>query len=54
MIGVIIILTVWTIIMYNTIQEINRNKRKLKELEDTLDQYYKERERRLKDKGLIQ
>ena len=32
--------------------QYNRDTNKIKELEERLDRYYKEREQRLKDKGL--
>ena len=41
-------------IIIKGIFSIHRNKKQLKELEVLLNQYYKEREQRLKDKGLIE
>jgi hypothetical protein len=37
----------------NSIKEFNNNINKIRELENRLNEYYKEREQRLKDKGLI-
>ena len=47
------ILIVVGITMYIVGRNIERQRNKLKELEDILNRYYEEREQRLKDKGLI-
>ena len=51
MIGVVITLVV--IILYKVYITNKENNIRIKELEDRLDRYYKEREQKLKDKGLI-
>lgn len=55
MIGIILtgIIIVCTIGMYIAKQKIEQNRNKIIELENRLTQYYKEREQRLKSKGLI-
>jgi len=53
MIGVIVIMIIGVILIVGSIQEWNRDIKRIKELENRLEQYYKEREKRLKDKGLI-
>jgi preprotein translocase subunit YajC len=47
------ILIVVGITMYIVGRNQERQRNKLKELEETLDRYYKEREQRLKDNELI-
>lgn len=51
MIGVVI--TIVVIVLYKVYITNKENDKKIKELEDRLDEYYKEREQKLKDKGLI-
>jgi hypothetical protein len=41
------------IVMYMQNRKYNEDKNRIKELEDRLNEYYKQREQRLKDKGLI-
>ena len=54
MITIYITIIVVLIISMSIIQRnINKNRIKIKELENRLNEYYKEREQRLKDKGLI-
>jgi uncharacterized membrane protein (DUF106 family) len=57
MIGIIVVMIVSVIVMYNQHKNYMMDKKRIKELEDMLDRYYKEREQtlklRLKDKGLI-
>ena len=49
----IIIMVVGITLIVSSIIEWNQTNNKVKELEQRLDEYYKEREKRLKDKGLI-
>ena len=49
----IVVVIVSVIVMYNQHTNYIKDKNKIKELEDRLNKYYKEREQRLKDKGLI-
>jgi uncharacterized membrane protein (DUF106 family) len=53
MIGVITIIVLSITIGIISIIRINKTKKRIKELEQRLTEYYKEREKRLKDKGLI-
>jgi uncharacterized membrane protein YidH (DUF202 family) len=49
----IIIMVVGIILIVSSIIEWNQTNKRIKELENRLEQYYKEREKRLKDKELI-
>ena len=49
----IIIIVVGIILIVSSIHEWNQTNKRVKELEQRLTQYYKEREKRLKDKELI-
>jgi uncharacterized membrane protein YidH (DUF202 family) len=49
----IIIMVVGIILIVSSIIEWNQTNKRIKELEQRLTQYYKEREKRLKDKELI-
>jgi hypothetical protein len=51
---IVVVLIVCITIIIKGIFSIHRNKKQLKELEQRLNQYYKEREQRLKDNGLIE
>jgi hypothetical protein len=53
MTAVIVVMIVGITVMIKGIFSIHRNKKTIRELEQRLNQYYKEREQRLKDKGLI-
>jgi hypothetical protein len=53
MIGIVVVMIVSIIVMYNQHTNWIKDKNKIKELEDRLNEYYKEREQRLKQKGLI-
>ena len=53
MIGIIVVMIVSVIVMYNQHTNYIKDKNKIKELEERLDEYYKRREQRLKDNGLI-
>jgi predicted Holliday junction resolvase-like endonuclease len=53
MIVVIVITVIGILMIRNSIKEFNNNINKIRELENRLNEYYKEREQRLKDKGLI-
>ena len=53
MIGIIVVMIVSVIVMYNQHTNYIKDKNRIRELEEMLDRYYKEREQRLKDKGLI-
>ena len=49
----IIIIVVGIILIVSSIQEWNQTNKRIKELEQRLNEYYKEREQRLKSKGVI-
>jgi uncharacterized membrane protein YidH (DUF202 family) len=49
----IIIIVVGITLIVSSIHEWNQTNNKVKELEQRLNEYYKEREKRLKDKELI-
>ena len=51
MIGVVI--TIIVIVLYKMDKRYKQDLKRIKELEEMLDRYYKEREQRLKDNGLI-
>ena len=53
MIGIIVVMIVTIVVMYNQHKNYIKDKNKIKELENRLEQYYKEREIRLKSKGVI-
>jgi fructoselysine-6-P-deglycase FrlB-like protein len=53
MIGIIVVMIVSVIVMYNQHTNYIKDKNKINELEEMLDRYYKEREKRLKDNDLI-
>ena len=53
MIGVIITLTVCITIGVIASIRMNREMNRMKELEDRLDEFYKQKEQRLKDKGIL-
>jgi hypothetical protein len=53
MIGIIVIMIIGVILIVGSIQEWNRDIKRITELENRLEQYYKERENRLKSKRLI-
>ena len=47
------VIAVIVFVLYNMDKEYKENKKKLNELENKLNEYYKEREQRLKDNDLI-
>jgi len=47
MIGIVILIVVGMILIVSSIQEWNRDKNRIKELEQRLNDYYKEREERI-------
>jgi Cys-tRNA synthase (O-phospho-L-seryl-tRNA:Cys-tRNA synthase) len=49
----IIIMVIGIVLIVDSIREWNRNIKRIRQLEQRLTQYYKEREKRLKDKELI-
>jgi hypothetical protein len=51
--AIIIIMVIGIVLIIDSIREWNRNIKRIKELEQRLNIYYKEREKRLKSKGLI-
>jgi hypothetical protein len=53
MIGIVVVMIVSVIVMYNQHTNYIKDKNKIKELEEILDRYYKERKQRLKDNDLI-
>jgi hypothetical protein len=53
MIGIVVVMIVSVIVMYNQHTNYIKDKNRIKELEDRLNEYYKDREQRLKQKGLI-
>jgi uncharacterized membrane protein (DUF106 family) len=53
MIGIIVVIVVSVIVMYNQHTNYVKDKNRIKELEDMLNRYYEERKQRLKDNDLI-
>jgi uncharacterized membrane protein YidH (DUF202 family) len=53
MIAAIIIIVVGITLIVSSIHEWNQTNKRIRQLEQRLTQYYKEREKRLKSKGLI-
>lgn len=53
MIKIIVVMIVFIVLGIMTIIQNKKRNTRIKELEQRLTQYYKEREKRLKDKGLI-
>ena len=53
MIGIVVVMIVSVIVMYNQHTNYIKDKNKIKELEDMLNRYYEERKQRLKDNDLI-
>ena len=49
----IIVITIIVIVLYRMDKRYKEDLKRIKELEDMLDRYYKEREQRLKDNDLI-
>ena len=49
----IVVITIIVIVLYRMDKRYKEDLKRIKELEDMLDRYYKEREQRLKDNGLI-
>ena len=50
---IVVIMIIGITLIVSSIIEWNRDIKRIKELENRLEQYYKEREQRLKDNGLI-
>lgn len=50
---IVVVITIIVIILYKVYVTNKENNKKIKELEVRLTEYYKEREQRLKQKGLI-
>jgi hypothetical protein len=50
---VMIIILIGIVLIVDSIREWNMNIKRIHQLEQRLDKYYKEREQRLKNKGLI-
>ncbi len=48
-----VVITIIGIVLYRIHKEHKENITKINQLEERLNQYYKERENRLKDKGVI-
>jgi hypothetical protein len=53
MIGIIVVMIVSVIVMYNQHTNYIKDKNKIKELEARLNEYYEQRKQRLKDNDLI-
>ena len=53
MIKIVVLIVVGITLIVSSIIEWNQTNKRIKELEQRLTQYYKERENRLKDKELI-
>ena len=49
----IVVITIIVIVLYRMDKRYKEDLKRIKELEDMLDRYYKEREQRLKDNDLI-
>ena len=50
---IVVVITIIVIVLYRMDKRYKQDIKRIKELEDMLDRYYKEREQRLKDNGLI-
>ena len=50
---IVVIMIIGITLIVSSIIEWNRDIKRIKELENKLNEHYKEREKRLKDKGLI-
>jgi hypothetical protein len=50
---IVVIMIIGITLIVSSIIEWNRDIKRIKELENRLDEHYKEREKRLKSKGLI-
>jgi hypothetical protein len=48
-----VVITIIVIVLYKMDKRYKEDKNRINQLENRLEQYYKEREQRLKDKGLI-
>ena len=48
-----VVITIIVMVLYKVYITNKINHKRIKELEERLDQYYKDREQRLKSKGLI-
>jgi hypothetical protein len=53
MIKIVVLIVVGITLIVSSIIEWNKDIKRIKELEQRLNDYYKEREQRLKDNGLI-
>ena len=49
----IVVITIIVIVLYRMDKRYKEDLKRMKELEEKLNEYYKEREQRLKDNGLI-
>jgi hypothetical protein len=54
MIKIVVLIVVGITLIVSSIIEWNKDIKRIKELENKLNRYYKEREQRLKDNGLIE
>ena len=54
MIKIVVLIVVGITLIVSSIIEWNTDIKRIKELENRLNEYYKEREQRLKDNGLIE
>ena len=50
---IVVVITIVVMVLYKVYITNKENDKRIKELEDRLNEYYKEREQKLKDKGLI-
>jgi hypothetical protein len=50
---IVVVITIVVMVLYKVYITNKENNIRIKELEDRLDRYYKEREQKLKQKGLI-
>jgi len=50
---IVVVITIIVIVLYRMDKRYKEDTKRIHQLEDMLDRYYKEREQRLKDKGLI-
>ena len=48
-----VVITIIVIVLYRMDKRYKQDLKRINELEEMLDRYYKEREQRLKDNGLI-
>jgi len=51
---IVVVIAIIVIVLYRMDKRYKQDLKRITQLEEMLDRYYKEREQRLKDKGLIE